>query len=232
MKLSSKQVFSITIAFCLVSAIAAAYWLGGLDPDFVRQQVRQAGIWAPVIYMAIYAVATMLILPSTALNLAGGALFGPWWGTLWTSGAALIAAILAFGLARTIGREAISQRLAARWQALDADIASGGTFYIFAIRLMPIIPYGLVNFAAGLTGISWRSYVVGTGLGTVPGILPFVVLGSTGLQALHTGDVVPVLGALAAIGALLLGAAIYRKQRRSPARAKTSKSLTSGERRE
>ncbi|MEO1131643.1 MAG: TVP38/TMEM64 family protein [Cyanobacteria bacterium J06639_1] len=214
MKLSNKQLASAIALVCLVSTIAVAYALGGLDPDFLRDRVRQAGIWAPVIYILVYAVATLLILPSTALNLAGGALFGPWWGTLWTSGAAILAAAIAFGIARTIGREAISRRLAGRWQALDAEIAGGGTFYMFAIRLMPVIPYGLVNFAAGLTAISWRSYAVGTCLGTVPGILPFVFLGSTGLQAMQTGELLPVLGAIAAIGVLVLGATVYRRRRR------------------
>lgn len=176
----------------------------------------RAGAWAPIIYIAVYVVATILVLPSTALNLTGGAIFGPWIGTLWTSIAALIAAIAAFAFTRTIGRRLIEQRLAGRWQALDAEIQQGGIFYMCAIRLLPIIPYGLVNFAAGLTSIRFKDYLLGTALGTVPGILPFVMLGSSGLRALQTGDVLPLMGALALIGLLVGGATWYRRRRAYP----------------
>jgi uncharacterized membrane protein YdjX (TVP38/TMEM64 family) len=76
---------------------------------------------------------------------------------------------------------------------MDAEMRQGGLFYMFAIRLLPIIPYGLVNFAAGLTSIRFRDYLIGTILGTVPGVLPFVMLGSSGLQAMRTGDILPLL---------------------------------------
>ena len=95
----------------------------------------------------------------------------------------------------------------------------GGLFYIFAIRLLPIIPYGLVNFAAGLTSIRFRDYLIGTILGTVPGVLPFVMLGSSGLQAMRTGDILPLVSSLALIGLLVGGATWYRRRRQSPQKA-------------
>lgn len=134
-------------------------------------------------------------------------------GTVWTSIAALLAAVLAFAFTRTVGRQIITDRLAGRWQAMDAEIRLGGVFYLFAIRLLPIIPYGLVNFAAGLTSIRFRDYVLGTALGTVPGILPFVLLGSSGLKALRTGDMLPLLGALSLTGLLVASATWYRHRR-------------------
>lgn len=194
-----------------VIALAA---IGGIKPEQIQAWVTQVGIWAPLLYMGLYSLATLLILPSTALNLAGGAVFGPWLGTLWTSLAAVMAAVLAFMISRTIGRSWLSQRLAGQWQALDAEIRLGGLFYLFAIRLLPIIPYGLVNFAAGLTAIRFRDYVLGTALGTVPGVLPFVLLGSTGLRAVTTGDVMPLVGALTLIALLVTGATWYRHHRR------------------
>lgn len=215
-------IFLITV-FCIVITGLAVYLLGGIDPKQLQVWLDQAGIWAPLIYIALYTVATILVLPSTALNLTGGAIFGPWLGTLWTSVAAIIAAVVAFAFTRTVGRDVITQRLAGRWQAMDAEIRQGGLFYMFAIRLLPIIPYGLVNFAAGLTSIRFRDYLLGTVLGTVPGILPFVMLGSSGLQAMRTGNVLPLMGSLGLTGLLVGGATWYRRRRQSPQQALAEK---------
>lgn len=207
-------IFFLTV-FCIVATGLAVYLLGGIDPKQLQLWLAHTGIWAPIIYIVVYTVATLLVLPSTALNLTGGAIFGPWLGTLWTSIAAIIAAIVAFAFTRTVGRDAIALRLAGRWQAMDAEMRQGGLFYMFAIRLLPIIPYGLVNFAAGLTSIRFRDYLLGTTLGTVPGVLPFVMLGSSGLQAIRTGDVMPLVGALGLTGLLVGGATWYRRRRQS-----------------
>ncbi|MFB2937521.1 TVP38/TMEM64 family protein [Aerosakkonemataceae cyanobacterium BLCC-F154] len=201
---------------CLVATGLAIYLLGGINPNQLQLWLKEAGIWAPVIYIVIYTIATILVMPSTALNLTGGAIFGPWLGTLWTSIGAIVAAVVAFIFARTSGREFVARRLAGKWQAMDAEMQQGGLFYMFAIRLLPIIPYGLVNFAAGLTSIKFRDYLLGTILGTVPGILPFVLLGSSGLQAIRTGDILPLIGALALTGILVAGATWYRRRRSNP----------------
>ena len=213
-------IFLLTL-FCIVLTGLAVYFLGGIDPKQLQVWLNQAGIWAPIIYIALYIVATLLILPSTPLNLTGGAIFGLWLGTLWTTIAAIIAAVVSFAFTRTVGRETIarSRRLAGPWQAIDAEMRQGGLFYMFAIRLLPMIPYGLVNFAAGLTSIRFRDYFLGTVMGTVPGVLPFVMIGSSGLQAMRTGDYLPLMGALALTGLLVGGSHWYRRRRQSPQQA-------------
>ncbi|NJL35610.1 MAG: TVP38/TMEM64 family protein [Leptolyngbyaceae cyanobacterium RM2_2_4] len=208
--LKLKQGAILLTAACLVATALTAYLISGINPAQIQVWLEQAGVWAPVAYIALYVTATLLILPSTALNLAGGAIFGVWLGTLWTSFAALIAAIAAFAFTRTVGRKLVASRLAGRWQAMDAEMVQGGLFYMFAIRLLPIIPYGLVNFAAGLTSVSFKDYTLGTALGTVPGVLPFVMLGSSGLNAMRTGETIPLIGALSLISILVAGATWYR----------------------
>ncbi len=197
---------------CIVATGVAIYLLEGIDPAQIQAWLNSAGIWAPIIYIFLYIIATVLVLPSTPLNLTGGAIFGPWLGTLWTSAAAIIAAIVSFAFTRTIGRKALAKRLAGRWQVMDAEVRRGGLFYIFAIRLVPIMPYGLVNFAAGLTSVSFKHYVLGTTIGTVPGIFPYVMLGSSGLKAMKTGDVWPLVTALTLTGILIAGATWYRRR--------------------
>ncbi|NES99146.1 MAG: TVP38/TMEM64 family protein [Sphaerospermopsis sp. SIO1G2] len=206
----------ILTIICIVATGVGVYLLGGLNQEQIQIWLKQAGIWAPITYIVLYTIGTILILPSTPLNLSGGAIFGPWFGILWTSIAAIIAAIVAFTFTRTIGREMVAKKLAGRWEAMDAEIRQSGMFYMFAIRLVAIMPYGLVNFAAGLTSISFKDYIVGTTLGTVPGILPFVMLGSYGLKALRTGDFLPLIGALSLTGILVAAAVWYRRRRSFP----------------
>lgn len=218
MKLNFKSSLILITIICIVATGLGIYFLGGIKPEQVQFWLKKLGIWAPIAYVFLYTIGTILILPSTPLNLSGGALFGIWWGTLWTTIAAIVAAVVTFAFTRTIGREYIANKFAGRWEAIDAEMQQGGLFYMFAIRLLPIIPYGIVNFAAGLTSIRFRDYFIGTLLGTVPGILPFVMMGS-GLTALSSGNVVPFMFALALIGMLVGVATWYRRRRLSPKKA-------------
>lgn len=202
----------LVFGLCLAMTAVAMQLLGGVDIGALQQRIHAAGPWAPLVYVLVYVVSTLLILPSTVLNLAGGALFGPWFGMLWTTVGAVLAAVVAFAFTRSVGRRAVERRLAGRWQQMDQEVRRGGLFYMFAIRLVPIMPYGLVNFAAGLTSVSSRDYLLGTTLGIVPGILPFVLMGSSGVRALRTGDVWPLLGALGLTGALVAFTTWYRRR--------------------
>ncbi|MCP2730742.1 TVP38/TMEM64 family protein [Limnofasciculus baicalensis] len=205
----------ILIIICLIATGAGVYLLADIDQQQLQTWLKQAGIWAPLIYILLYTVGTILILPSTPLNLSGGAIFGIWWGTMWTTIAAVVAAVVAFAFTRTIGRDVVAKKFAGKWEAMDAEMRQGGLFYMFAIRLLPLIPYGLVNFAAGLTGIRFKDYFIGTLLGTVPGILPFVMMGA-GLRSLKQGDILPLTFALALTGMLVGVATWYRRRRQSP----------------
>jgi uncharacterized membrane protein YdjX (TVP38/TMEM64 family) len=220
MDVTKPQWWLLLVLFSLGGTGIAFMALRAIAPQQIQAWVQTAGPGAPLLYIGLYVVATLLILPSTALNLAGGAVFGPWMGTLWTSVAALIAAVVAFMVARTIGRDWFARRLAGRWQALDAEIRLGGLFYMFAVRLLPLLPYGFVNFAAGLTAVTFKDYLLGTALGTVPGILPFVLLGSSGFTAVTTGNMLPLVVSLALIGLLVAGATWYRHRRLPPVSVK------------
>jgi len=207
-------IFLVTI-ICILATGLGVYLIGGINQEELQITIKSMGFSAPLIYIALYTLFTLLILPSTPLNLSGGAIFGVWWGTFWTSIAAIIAAVVAFYFTRTIGREIVARKLAGKWEAIDGEMRQGGLFYLFAIRLLPLIPYGLVNFAAGLTAIRFQDYFLGTILGTVPGILPFVMLGA-GLQALSKGDILPLMFAFSLTGILVGGATWYRRRRQSP----------------
>jgi uncharacterized membrane protein YdjX (TVP38/TMEM64 family) len=195
----------------LLLTVAGAYWLGGIDRTVLANWLARQGLWAPLLYVIAYVVATFLLLPSTPLNLSGGAVFGTIWGTCWTTVGAILAAALSFWFSRTVGRSFVQRRFGLGWQQFDREVAGGGVFYIVAVRLLPLLPYGLVNFGAGLSGVRFRDYLLGTAIGTTPGLLPFVMMGD-GLTDLRRGDLWPLTLSSTMIG-LLVGIATWYRRR-------------------
>lgn len=210
-----KKGILLLAVICVVATALAVRLLGLVDQAELQTLIGRAGIWAPVAYIAVYVVATSLLLPSTALNVTGGAIFGPLWGVVWTSVGAVLAAVLSFLFTKTVGHDIINKKFGARWPSMNNEVRRGGLSYIFAIRLLPIFPYGLVNYVAGLTSISFKSYLLGTIPGTVMGVFPFVLIGSSGLKAMQTGKLIPLMLAFALTGLLTVAATWYRRRRSS-----------------
>ncbi|XHU96030.1 MAG: TVP38/TMEM64 family protein [cyanobacterium endosymbiont of Rhopalodia gibba] len=210
-----KQRIILLTIFCLAITGVGVVLIWKIDVEELQVWLNKMGILAPIIYITLYILATLLILPSTPLNLSGGALFGIGWGVFWTTIAAMLAAILSFAFTRTLGRKYVTRKLAKKWEVIDAEIRQGGLFYLFAIRLLPIIPYGIVNFTAGLTSIRFQDYLIGTILGIIPGILPFIMIGA-GFKSLNRGNILPLLCGLTLTGMLIGVSAWYRRRRQFP----------------
>ena len=195
------------ISIFVVTAITA--WLAFVNIDLLNQIqaiAQESGIWGYAFFVITYAIATLLILPVTAFNIAGGALYGSVEGLLLTSLGALVSALLGFMLARSLNFSADDER----WAKISQNLVAGGIAYSFAARLLPIIPYGIVSLAAGLSPIKRRDYLIGTLLGTPLGIVPFVFLGSTGLQMATSHDVLPLLASSMGLAVLIAVATWYK----------------------
>src|SRR6185503_19787553 len=153
------------LVLALIVAAFAAFFLAGGDRYFTFEWLKQqqasidAGYRAhPALtvigYLAIYIVATGLSLPGAALlTLVGGALFGVLWGTVIVSFASSAGATLAFLAARFVLRDWVRGRFGARIQAIDDGVAKEGAFYLFTLRLVPLVPFFLINLAFGLTAM-------------------------------------------------------------------------------
>jgi uncharacterized membrane protein YdjX (TVP38/TMEM64 family) len=198
-------------------ALIAAGRLLGLDGDWLGAELQRAGAWAPAVFVICYALATSLLLPATPLNLLAGAVFGPIAGILLTSAGALVGAVADFALARSVGRRGAADRLTQKWPTIGNELRKGGAWYVFAMRLLPVIPYGVVSYAAGVSPIRFRDYFWSSLPGTMLGILPFVLIGSSGVRVLQRGSVLPLVASLGAAGTLVLAARLYRRWRASSA---------------
>jgi uncharacterized membrane protein YdjX (TVP38/TMEM64 family) len=174
----------------------------------------------PVLFVLAYAVATVAGLPGTALTLAGGAIFGTPLGSLLNWTGATLGALGAYALARRLGSDAVRTLLGRHARALDTLTARSGFATLFRLRLIPVVPFNALNFAAGLAAAPFRPYALSTALGIIPGTVVYtyfadsLISGVTGARHrafLH----VAVAGAL--LIAVSFGPALVRRMRRSRA---------------
>jgi pyruvate/2-oxoglutarate dehydrogenase complex dihydrolipoamide dehydrogenase (E3) component/uncharacterized membrane protein YdjX (TVP38/TMEM64 family) len=174
----------------VVVAVVAAFFIFDLGRflslDFFQSQRASITQWqaarplaAAAIFFVIYVVVTAASIPGAAvLTLVGGALFGLLWGTVLISFASTLGATLAFLLSRTLLREAIQQRYGARLKPFNEGFARDGGFYLFTLRLVPAVPFFLVNLLMGLTPIRARTFYAVSQIGMLPGTLVYVNAGT------------------------------------------------------
>lgn len=139
------------------------------------------GAWGPAVFVVVYFVATIMMLPGAVLTLGAGALFGLWGGLATVIIGSNLGATAAFVLGRTLFREwaaAMAMR-SPRCAALDHATRKHGFRIVLLTRLSPLFPFNCLNYAFGLTRISLREYVAASIIGMLPGTLLFVYLGST-----------------------------------------------------
>ena len=163
------------------------------------------GLWAPLLYIGLYALASLLFIPGSPLTLVGGALFGPWYGTLYTVIGATIGAVLAFVLARAVGHRFISYgtgKVSQKLQTYDEKIADRGFITVLFLRFVPLFPFNGLNFALGFTKVSFKDYFWGTFLGIIPGTFAFVYFGDS-LSTLSPLKIMSAIGLI--VGLSLLG---------------------------
>ena len=145
-----------------------------LASTIAAQPLLSAGI-----YFAVYVLVTALSLPAASLlTLAGGALFGFGPGLLLVSFASTLGATLAMLIARTLARDAVQARFGARLKGIDEGLTREGAFYLFALRLVPVFPFFLVNLALGLTRFPARTFFWVSQLGMLPATAVFVYAGT------------------------------------------------------
>jgi len=141
--------------------------------------------WAPVVFVGIYATATALAVPGTVLTLAGGAVFGVFWGSVFNLIAANLGANAAFFVARVLGRDGV-RRLAGTdsvlLRKLDGAIERRGFAGLLALRLIPLAPFNVLNFGAGLTALRWPAYAGATLIGILPGTVVYTFFADAILQ--------------------------------------------------
>lgn len=193
MKSSAKIRAAVFLSVLVVLGIGI-YFSGagtGWDEERLREWIDSFGSAAPLIYIVIFAVAPVLLLPGLPITVAGGLAFGPLRGTVYASIGSTLGAGFAFLVARYFARQAVQDFLGERWKRVDEGVAEKGWLYVAITRLIPIFPFNLLNYAFGLTRIRFATYLFISWLFMLPGTAAYVVF-SASLLDLLKGKTSPV----------------------------------------
>lgn len=172
--------------------LAAALWLAlnrdQLDSAVIENATRTLGPWGPVAHIVLFAIGTVLFVPGALLGLTGGVLFGPVWGTIFNLVGATLGAIAAFLVARYVAADWVRQRAGAGLERLIKGVEDEGWRFVAFARLVPLIPFNLLNYALGLTRIPVVAYILASLICMAPGTLAYTWLGYAGRQAIAGSD--------------------------------------------
>lgn len=183
------------VIMSLVLALIIALRQSGIQEIFrddnLKQWVQAYGLFAPMAFMLLYSIAPSLFLPGLPITLAGGVLFGPFWGVVYSITGATSGACLSFLISRYLARDIVSAKLThPRWQKLDKDVEVQGWKVVAFTRLIPLFPFNLLNYAFGLTRIGFIPYALTSFLCMLPACIAFIVFSSS-LTELISGHITP-----------------------------------------
>jgi uncharacterized membrane protein YdjX (TVP38/TMEM64 family) len=189
----------------------------------LAQWVKGLGAFGPIAFILIYALAAVLFIPGVILTLAGGALFGLALGTVYVFLGAIVGSGAAFLASRYLARGWIETKIAdsRRFAAVDAAVAKNGLKITFLLRLSPVFPFNFLNYALGLTRVSFRDYMI-AGFGMLPATVLYVyygrVIGDVAQLASGTGGeknagdyAITALGLIATLAVTAVVTRIARK---------------------
>ena len=178
----------LLLAFIVAGIVLAFIYRDQFDAAALEQWVRDAGLAGPLVFMLVYAIGTVFFLPGSVLTLAGGALFGPVLGTFYNLTGATAGAVLAFLVARYLASDWVEQKTAGRLKQLKQGVEGEGWRFVAFVRLVPLFPFNLLNYALGLTRIRLSHYLIATYLFMLPGAIAYTYLGYAGREAIAGGE--------------------------------------------
>ena len=179
-----------------------------VNVEYLQTLLQQYGIWAPLIFIAIYIAGVVLFLPGSVLTIAGGLIFGPVMGTVYNLSAAVIGASIAFLISRYLAADWVATKTGGKLKQLKQGVEQEGWRFVAVVRLIPLFPFNLLNYALGLTQIRLSAYITASAIFMLPGTIAYTYLGSLG-QAAVTGKPGEIITKVfIAIGLLVLVAVI------------------------
>ncbi len=171
-----------------LAVIAGVWWLvrcqcvnlPSLTPASLRDFIRSFGSLAVIVYILAYALNTISIMPPiAALSLTAGLAFGEVWGAVYLMTGALLGTSATFLISRYFGRSLVDRLLKGKFKTLDDKLEKNGFMTILFFRVVPLVPYEVLNYAAGLSKIKFKDYFLASLLGLIPGVVISAFLGGS-----------------------------------------------------
>ena len=222
MTLGRSRIARLLLLALLAAGVAAAWrWRGLFDPLALTELIARSPA-GPLAFIMLHIAASLFFVPRTLLAFGAGVVFGMWWGIVWAALGSVAGGIAGFLTARYIYSGFVQRADPGRLRALLQRADRGGWRMVAVIRLLPIIPHSLTNYALGLTRVRLAAYAFGSLLGQLPLTIAYADLGAAGGRALLGGAdwqsqvLWPSLIGVSALGLSLLIPLLARRRMRRP----------------
>ncbi|WP_207723603.1 TVP38/TMEM64 family protein [Paeniclostridium hominis] len=174
----------------------------------IQAYVSSFGKLAPLVYIIMFALVPLTLFPDSVLAIGGGLIFGLFKGYIYTLIGALIGASLSFYISRKLGRNFVKKLTKEKLDGIESMINSKGFFVVLMLRLIPLFPFDIISYGAGLTSIKYKDFLLATIIGTIPGILVFTNIGAQSVNIGSNGFYMSIMALI-----LLVIASIFLKNK-------------------
>lgn len=172
-----KILVSILVILTLGFIIYKIYSMN-IGIDDIKAYVESYGKMGALVYIIMFALVPLTLFPDSILAIAGGLAFGLTKGYIYTTIGALIGGSISFYISRKLGRNVVKKLTKEKLDNVEEMINERGFFIIFMLRLIPLFPFDIISYGAGLTSIRYKDFILATFVGTIPGILVFTNIGA------------------------------------------------------
>lgn len=211
-----KRIKKIGLAALLLALIAGSVFLSRrfhLTQDDIRNFLLARGAWASGMYIVLLTVLPLILFPDSVIVIAGGMVFGLFWGTVLTVIGSVAGAVVAFWIARYLGQDFVQKRL--KFDLVELDQNHSGFVLILILRLIPLFPFKIVSYSAGLANVRFWDYFWATTLGSMPGILAYVNIGDKSQDMGSSGFWISIALLILLVGASLVGKKWWENRKQS-----------------
>lgn len=181
MKKNKQKILKIALGILFLAIILVViykiYSLN-LGSEEIKNYVQGFGKIGPLVYIIMFSLVPLTLFPDSVLAIAGGLIFGLFKGYIYTTIGALIGGTISFYISRYWGREVVKKLTKEKLDKVEEMINNRGFIIIFILRLIPLLPYDVISYGAGLTAVKYKDFLLATLFGTIPGILVFTNLGA------------------------------------------------------
>lgn len=176
-----KQIIAIILLLFLLFWLNKHNVLKGFKPSDIKDYILSFGVYAPFIYILLFAIVPLTLFPDSILAIASGMVFGLIHGFIYTMIGAVCGGTLAFFLSRFLGRDFLIKHVK-HFEVLDKKIESNGFMIVLLLRLIPLFPFDIISYSAGLSKVKYSHYILATLIGIIPGVFVFTNLGDKSID--------------------------------------------------
>lgn len=179
-----KNILSVAIIVILATIVYKVFKMD-IGIHEIKSYIDSFGNFAPIVYIIMFSLVPLTLFPDSVLAIAGGLAFGLYKGYIYTAIGALIGGTISFYISRKLGRNIVKKLTKDKLDNIETMVNTKGFSIILLLRLIPLFPFDVISYGAGLTSVKYKDFIMATFLGTIPGILVFTNIGA---QALNIGS--------------------------------------------